>query len=361
MKILHVAETIKGGVATIMRQLVIEQQNTEDEVFCIVPKQQISELAGVKENVLYPFNRSGRNITSLFSLLFCFLRTVLTNKPDIIHLHSSFAGFLCRAVLPIISISYHPKVIYCPHGFSFLMDIPDYKKRFYACIERLLERVTDKIICVSVYEYREAIKRGLTPECLVIIYNGVQNPLVITKDNPYMYTNKKNILFVGRTDYQKGFDHVLNVTNLLSQNEDVHVTVIGDYVIEYKSLPLYGDKITYIGWLRYEDIAPYFLYATVLLMPSRWEAFGLVAAEAQSYGLPVLAFEQGSLPEIIINEVTGFLVEYGDIKGFASVICDKDLGFWKTMSARSYNNYRENFRSCFMTQKVSALYRAVRS
>lgn len=359
MKILHVAETIKGGVATIMRQLVMEQQDTEDEVLCIVPRQQLSELVGVREHVLSPFNRTGRNTMSLFLLLFCFLRVVLNKKPDVIHLHSSFAGFLCRLALPIIFVFYHPKVIYCPHAFAFLMDIPVYKKRVYAFIERMLEKVTDKTICVSEYEYREAIKWGLNPERLVIIYNGVQDPLIVTQKSPYKYANKKNILFVGRTDHQKGFDHVLNITNLLSQNEDIHITVIGDYVIEYKSLPVYGEKITYIGWLKYEDIAPYFFHATVLLMPSRWEAFGLVAVEAQSYGLPVLAFERGSLPEIIINGVTGFLVEYGDIKGFSTVICDKNLDFWKTMSERSYDNYSKNFKSCFMTQKVGSLYREV--
>jgi glycosyltransferase involved in cell wall biosynthesis len=53
--------------------------------------------------------------------------------------------------------------------------------------------------------------------------------------------------------------------------------------------------------------------SAVVLMPIEWEeAFGLVAAEAQMVGCPVVAYRRGALPEVVHDGVTGFLVDPGD-------------------------------------------------
>lgn len=61
--------------------------------------------------------------------------------------------------------------------------------------------------------------------------------------------------------------------------------------------------------------------AAVTLMPVRWEEpFGLVAAEAQVAGCPVVAYRRGALPEVIAEGVGGFLVEPDDFEGFVAAI-----------------------------------------
>jgi glycosyltransferase involved in cell wall biosynthesis len=47
----------------------------------------------------------------------------------------------------------------------------------------------------------------------------------------------------------------------------------------------------------------------VLVVPSRWEGFGLIAAEAMRVGLPVIATNVGGLPEVVEHDVTGLIVE----------------------------------------------------
>ena len=55
--------------------------------------------------------------------------------------------------------------------------------------------------------------------------------------------------------------------------------------------------------------------ATVVLCPAGWdEPFGMVAAEAQACGTPVVAFERGAIGEVVVDGVTGFLVAPGDIE-----------------------------------------------
>ena len=58
----------------------------------------------------------------------------------------------------------------------------------------------------------------------------------------------------------------------------------------------------------------------VFLLPSIWEGFGYVTIEAMACTRPVIAFEVGSNPEIIINNKTGFLVKFNDLNEFANKI-----------------------------------------
>ena len=61
--------------------------------------------------------------------------------------------------------------------------------------------------------------------------------------------------------------------------------------------------------------------ASVVLCPAKWdEPFGMVAAEAQAGGTPVVAFRRGGLPEIIADGLTGFLVASGDIRAAAEAL-----------------------------------------
>jgi glycosyltransferase involved in cell wall biosynthesis len=60
--------------------------------------------------------------------------------------------------------------------------------------------------------------------------------------------------------------------------------------------------------------------ADVFVHASSMEGFGLVVADAVAVGLPVVATRVGSIPEIVIDGVDGYLVEYGDAKAFASAI-----------------------------------------
>jgi glycosyltransferase involved in cell wall biosynthesis len=61
--------------------------------------------------------------------------------------------------------------------------------------------------------------------------------------------------------------------------------------------------------------------AAVVLCPARWEEpFGMVAAEAQACGTPVVAFRRGALDEVIVDGVTGFLVAPDDLKAAADAV-----------------------------------------
>lgn len=231
MKILHAAETIKGGVATVMRQLVEDQllSNNSNEVICIIPQEQRQELNNVEREHLVLYNRKGREFYSFLNFFFVFMKVILKENPEIVHLHSTFAGVLGRIALILLRPIRRPKVVYCPHAFAFLMQSSSKKNKVYSWIEKILSKYTDAIICVSKYEKEKAIEVGLPSEKLKVIYNGVvKQESKITRSSPYS-NDVFNVLFVGRFDFQKGFDVLVEVMQLL-EGKPFHLTAVGGAV-----------------------------------------------------------------------------------------------------------------------------------
>jgi glycosyltransferase involved in cell wall biosynthesis len=80
-----------------------------------------------------------------------------------------------------------------------------------------------------------------------------------------------------------------------------------------------GGGVDYVGELSRAEVMDFLAGARALLMPLRWdEPFGLVVAESLACGTPVVAWRRGSMPEIVDDATTGFLVD--DIAGAASAL-----------------------------------------
>jgi glycosyltransferase involved in cell wall biosynthesis len=66
------------------------------------------------------------------------------------------------------------------------------------------------------------------------------------------------------------------------------------------------------GWLPPAEIEAFYRSADVVVVPSRWEGFGLIAVEAMRAELPVIASRVGGLPEIVVDGETGVLIPPAD-------------------------------------------------
>lgn len=128
MRVLHIAETVKGGVSTVINSLIEKNYNYNIESFVLAPGSQIKFIKG---GTVVEYNRTGRNVFSFIQLAMKTIKCVKEIQPDIIHLHSSFAGLIVRTLFFLNILSMRKvKVIYTPHAFSFLMDGPKLKKSF---------------------------------------------------------------------------------------------------------------------------------------------------------------------------------------------------------------------------------------
>lgn len=106
-----------------------------------------------------------------------------------------------------------------------------------------------------------------------------------------------------------------------------------------------GDKVCYHGAAYSAEKAALFARADVFVFPSHKEAFGLVAAEAMSAGLPVVATAVGSLPEMVTEGENGFLVAPGDVQALAGrvecLLSDPELRH--SMGRTGYARYRDHY------------------
>jgi len=108
---------------------------------------------------------------------------------------------------------------------------------------------------------------------------------------------------------------------------------------------------------KIDDVAPLLAAADIYLLPSESESFGLSALEALASGVPVVASNNGGLPEVVQDGVTGALLPVGDVDGMAAAVVrllapDR----WRVASAAAAKDARARFATADVVVRYEALY-----
>lgn len=140
---------------------------------------------------------------------------------------------------------------------------------------------------------------------------------------------------------------------------DFHLTVIRSAVQVAPVSPT-GLKITYLGWLPPEEIPAHYSSADVLVVPSRWEAFGLVAVEAALRGVPTLAADCCSLPEIVLDQRTGRLFRSRNVSEMVRQLRYTSCEEWRRMGQAARLHSQVRFTANLMTAATMDLYEELR-
>lgn len=181
-----------------------------------------------------------------------------------------------------------------------------YNQEFYKGLKS-----ADKVVCLTKYDYT---KYSLLNDKTTYIYN----PLTIDNKRTSELTNKK-ICFTGRIEFEhKGIDRLLKVAKYLPSDWKIELAGTGkkDQVAKLKKIikdERLEQKIIFKGPLK-EELINHYLESSIYLMTSRWEGMPLVLAEAMSFGLPIVAFEQTGSSEVLDGGNFGVLIENGNIE-----------------------------------------------
>ena len=171
----------------------------------------------------------------------------------------------------------------------------------------------------------------------------------------------RSILFVGRIEPLKGVDTLLQAMALIQERyptvvRNVNVTIIGgdpwanDPDLEMKRLQALREQlgihdiVTFIGARDQNELPYYYAAAEIVVMPSHYESFGMVALEAMASGTPVIASEVGGLAFLVQDGENGFHVPSRDPETLAERIyellindsCRRRLGRNAREHARQY-------------------------
>lgn len=136
------------------------------------------------------------------------------------------------------------------------------------------------------------------------------NPDIISYEN----TEKTHLLWFGRIDpnMKKGADIAMKISTHLNIPLDIYTYIESRTYFNKNISPLLTDNIVINTTSPKTE---YFKRAKVFVLPLQWEEpFGLVVPESMASGTPVVAYARGAMPELIVDGVTGFLVNASDQK-----------------------------------------------
>ena len=142
-----------------------------------------------------------------------------------------------------------------------------------------------------------------------VVYNGIN-----IEDFAFKRTDGEYLAWLGRFDPNKGAREAILVAQKLkiplrmAGRVDINSPVAKEYFFK-EIQPRLGPDIRYLGEVGDKEKSNFLRNAKALLYPIKWEEpFGLVMVEAQACGTPVVAFNRGSVPEVVSHNKTGFVV-----------------------------------------------------
>jgi len=178
------------------------------------------------------------------------------------------------------------------------------------------------------------------------VVKAIANPLVFYPEKHSECTNKV-VLAVGRLNYQKGFEFLLDAWKTVSEEHpdwELRIAGTGELEKQLKDQARclgIDSSVRFLGLIS--NVGEEYLNSSIYAMSSRFEGFPMVLLEAMSFGLPVVSFDCHTGPADIIKDgEDGILVENSDVNGLARGICRliEDESLRKTMSLNARKNIR---------------------
>lgn len=303
---------------------------------------------------------------------------VFDRRFDVIHTHSSKAGALGRAVGAMLSGAAR---VHTPHTYAAAFDggkgqggeAPGPPGLIMAT-ERLLGRVTDRLIHVSEGEREQGQALGVSPLARArVVPNGIdpapfQDPcggaevraeFGIPSDAPVVGT-------VGLLNDAKGHDVLVDA--LAQLPADVHVLLVGHGELEQ---PLreqaarlgLAERVHITGWR--DDVSPCHDAMDLFCLPSRWEGLSYALLEALAAGLPCVSSAVNGSPEVLLpgggQPDCGCIVPRDDSAALAQALSGllSNEGLRRELSAAAARRVPEAFTIDHMIDGTLAVYREI--
>lgn len=132
--------------------------------------------------------------------------------------------------------------------------------------------------------------------------------------------SERVIAFVGRDFFRKGGDLVLDAFRLLRERSSIPLRLVMAGPVTWPLPGAIPQGVTFIGNAPFESVRSLLHDADVLVMPSRFEAFGIIIAESLASGTPVIGRNDFAMPEMIEHGVNGMLIDHDDAEELAAAL-----------------------------------------
>jgi glycosyltransferase involved in cell wall biosynthesis len=229
-----------------------------------------------------------------------------------------------------------------------------------SAMERI--RTCDRVIAVSRFIGRLAEKHGVEPARVAVLPNTIE-----VRDAPAVRpTDRITVGQIGRLAPGKGFDDSVRAfARLRERMPAAELVLVGDGSerprIErlVRELGLDG-SVRFTGWQR--NVDQWLAQLDVFINPSRDEPFGLAVLEASAAAIPVVAYDEGGVPEIIVHGETGLLAPPGDVAalGEALIRLCTDAALRKSLGSAARSRAATVFTPAVASSSFANILRSVR-
>jgi glycosyltransferase involved in cell wall biosynthesis len=288
---------------------------------------------------------------------------IRTHGPfDVVHGHSSKGGAVARLAATALGAAR----VYTAHALRTLDPALSRGERMlYEGMERLLgKHLTEAFVGVAEEEACEARRLGIAAERAHVVANGIVLPLLPDRATVRARYGLDNgqvcLMWVGRLAAQKAPDRFVRLfASVAGQIPEVRAVMIGSGPLEagLRELARYLGLADRLQLVQDQHAVLSMAAADVYVMTSRYEGLPYVVLEAQSVGLPVVAFEVGGLSAAVDNGATGFVVAQDDEASFRAALSRlvSDAGLRRIMGDAAKRR-AELFRLEDMVDRIEALY-----
>jgi glycosyltransferase involved in cell wall biosynthesis len=258
----------------------------------------------------------GRSVSVVSDIRAFFALVAMIKKiaPDVIHTHTAKAGVLGR--LAAILAGRKAKRVHTFHGHLLHGYFSGWKVKLVIAIEKFLAKRTDILVAVGNQVKDDLLAAGIgKADQYRVFFPGLVEPKKISKDVARqqfeMQAGDIYVAYVGRMTAIKRPDRLLNTAaEIKARNLPVKFIVAGEGDLfestkrdsERRDLP-----VRFLGWRK--DIGALFAASDIAVLTSDNEGIPLTLIQAAQASLPIVATGVGSIGDIVVHEVNGYLVD----------------------------------------------------
>jgi glycosyltransferase involved in cell wall biosynthesis len=317
MKSLHVIDLMAvGGAQFLIKGIFETYQNPDHYLFVLRKTDNLIEVN--HPNVFYAKSRSKFGLSSFFQLKKCIKKYDI----QILHAYLLKSQIFCKFLK---QFWFRKKILILHELGEIFMN----NAAWYIQFMRRSNRFTDLYFAASDSTVKALIEKAHIPEKKIIpLYNYVitddfkREKISIDidskKEELNIHPDEFVIGFAGRLSYEKGPIHLINSLPFIEHKLKLVIAGVGNQfqMLQKRAEDLrLSDKIIFLGFVK-NMINTYALF-DVLVIPSEHESFGLVAVEAQSMEIPVIASDVPGLNEVVIESKSGLQFESKNTKMLA--------------------------------------------
>jgi glycosyltransferase involved in cell wall biosynthesis len=306
VKILHITESYGGGVTSAINTYVNNSSQYDHYLFALSRESDTTGEEG--EGAFVDVRFASRNLSVIRSLKLFLNETC----PAVVHVHSSFAGFFCR-VLPFID---KRKIVYTPHGFSFLRNDHPLLLRFYFFIEKLL---ANRVACIAGCGREEKMLASslvdpIRTHELVNICGEIPSVDAVKSQSELPVVG-----MVGRVSEQKGYEFFKSVA--IQCKGKAHFKWVGGGSDENEEL-LRSSGIEVTGWVERSEVISHLKGLDLYFHSAAWEGFPISVLEASKLEVPMVLRDIGAFTHEGLFVVSTIEEAVSEICAWADRDCD---------------------------------------